>query len=213
LLPAVSAPAAVFTGTWNSGFTAGTSVPDGSAVGWSDVRSLSIPADHTVTDVDVSISLSGGWNGDLYAYLSHPNSAGVAVLLNRPGRTGTEPLGYGDSILTITLDDAAGNGDTHFYQSAVSYVTAISNNSPWQPDGRTASPFLVNGSESRSAMLNTFNTMAPSNTGWTLFIADLASGDTATIASWGLTVVTVPEPGTTAIAALVGAALLRRRRR
>ncbi len=212
LMPVGAASAAVFTATWNSGFSSGTSIPDGLATGWMDVRSLPVPADHVIIDVNVSISLSGGFNGDLYAYLTHPNSPGVAVLLNRPGRTAGNPFGYSDSVLTITLDDAAANGDIHTYQSAAGYVTAISNNSPWQPDGRTASPFLVNGTEPRTAMLSTFNNMAPSNTGWTLFIADLASGDTATVASWGLTVTTVPEPDA-ALLALTGIALLTRRRR
>ena len=212
LLPAGVASAAVFSASWNSGFTAGTTIPDGSAAGWSDVRSLPIPADHVVTDVNLSISLSGGFNGDLYAYLTHPNSPGVAVLLNRPGRTAGNPFGYSDSVLTITLDDAAPNGDTHTYQSATGYATLISNGSAWQPDGRTASPFLVNGTEPRPAMLSTFNNIAPSNTGWTLFIADLTSGDISTIASWSLTVTTVPEPGTSVITALAGALLLRRRR-
>ena len=212
LLPAGVASAAVFSASWNSGFIAGTTIPDGSAAGWSDVRSLPIPADHVVTDVNLSISLSGGFNGDLYAYLTHPNSPGVAVLLNRPGRTAGNPFGYSDSVLTITLDDAAPNGDTHTYQSATGYATLISNGSAWQPDGRTASPFLVNGTEPRPAMLSTFNNIAPSNTGWTLFIADLTSGDISTIASWSLTVTTVPEPGTSVITALAGALLLRRRR-
>ena len=212
LLPAGAASAAVFSASWNSGFTAGTTVPDGSAAGWSDVRSLPIPADHVITDVNISLSLSGGFNGDLYAYLTHPNSPGVAVLLNRPGRTAGNPFGYSDSVLTITLDDAAANGDIHTYQSAAGFATAITNNSPWQPDGRTASPFLVNGTEPRTATLSTFNNMAPSNTGWTLFIADLASGDTATVASWGLTVSTIPEPGAVLLA-LTGIALLTRRRR
>ncbi len=199
--------AATFSGSWNSGFTAGTTVPDGSAAGWSDVRSLPIPADHVVTDVNVSISLTGGWNGDLYAYLTHPNAGGVAVLLNRPGRTAGNALGYSDSILTITLDDTAANGDIHTYQSASGYATLIGNGSPWQPDGRTASPFLVNGTEPRTAMLSTFNNISPSNTGWTLFIADLASGDVSTVASWGLTVTTIPEPGSMLMVLLAGAAL------
>ena len=204
-LPASAVTAAVFSASWNTGFTAAGVVPDGNATGWSDVRSLPIPSDHVVTDVNVSFSLSGGWNGDLYAYLTHPNSPGVAVLLNRPGRTGSNPFGYSDAILTITLDDAAANGDTHSYQSASGYATLIGNGSAWQPDGRTVSPFIVNGSEPRPAMLSTFNNIAPSNTGWTLFIADLSSGSQATVASWGLTVTTVPEPSalTTVLAGLV----------
>jgi subtilisin-like proprotein convertase family protein len=206
------AGAATFSASWNSGFIAGTTIPDGSAAGWSDVRSLPIPADHVVTDVNVSISLTGGWNGDLYAYLTHPNAGSVAVLLNRPGRTAGNALGYSDSILTITLDDTAANGDIHTYQSASGYATLIGNGSAWQPDGRSVSPFLVNGTEPRTAMLSTFNNMAPSNTGWTLFVADLASGDVSTITSWGLTVTTVPEPDAALLTVLSALPLFRRRR-
>ena len=214
LLPSIPASAAVFSGTWTNGFMSSGVVPDGSAAGWFDVRSLAIPADYAVTDVNVSFSFTGGWNGDLYAYLSHPNSPGVAVLLNRPGRTGGNPFGYGDSVLTITLDDQAGS-DIHSYQTVGGYPTLISNNSSWQPDGRSVSPFLVNGTEPRPAMLSTFNNLIPSNTGWTLFVADLASGDVTTVSSWTLTVtaVQVPEPAATAFAALAGAALLLRRKR
>lgn len=209
------ASAATFSASWNSGFIAGTTVPDGSATGWSDVRSLPIPADQVITDVNLSISLTGGWNGDLYAYLSHPNSPGVAVLLNRPGRTAISPLGYSDTALTISLDDGAVNGDIHSYQSANGYTTLIGNGSAWQPDGRSVSPFTVNGSEARLAMLSTFNGMVPANTGWTLFIADLASGDQHTVASWGLNITTViPEPGSLFMVLLAGAGLrLRRHRR
>jgi subtilisin-like proprotein convertase family protein len=213
LISAGLASAATFSASWNSGFASGTTVPDGSATGWSDVRSLPIPADHTITDVNVTMSLTGGWNGDLYAYLSHPNGTSAAVLLNRPGRSAGSPLGYGDNVLTITLDDGAANGDTHTYQSAVSYLTAISNNSPWQPDGRTVNPFTVNGTEPRTAMLSVFNGMAPSNTGWTLFISDLASGDAATVSSWGLTITTVPEQGTALTTVFAGTLLFMRRRR
>lgn len=37
-----------------------------------------------ITDLTVTFTITGGWNGDLYAYLSH--LGGVAVLLNRVGR-------------------------------------------------------------------------------------------------------------------------------
>ncbi len=205
------ATAATFSGSWNTGFIPGTTVPDGSAVGWSDVRSLAIPADHVVTDVNVSISLSGGWNGDLYAYLTHPNAGSVAVLLNRPGRTAGNALGYSDAVLTITFDDAAVNGDIHTYQSAAGFAALITNGSGWQPDGRSVSPFTVNGTEPRTAMLGTLNGMAPSSTGWTLFIADLASGDQHTVVSWGLNVTTIPEPSAASLTLLLLLALSRRR--
>lgn len=203
--------AAVYTASWNAGFLNNGAVPDGSATGWSDTRSIAIPSDQTVTDVNVTISVSGGWNGDLYAYLSHSSSPGAAVLLNRPGRTGGNGFGYGDNLLTITLDDAAANGDTHFYQSAVSYQTAISTNGAFQPDGRTTSPLTVNGTEPRTAMLDLFNGINPSTGNWTLFVADLSGGDASTITNWGLSITTVPEPGTSLLVMGGCAALMRRR--
>jgi hypothetical protein len=48
------------------------------------LSALNLPAGPTITDVNVGLQLSGGWNGDLYAYLVH--SSGFAVLLNRVGR-------------------------------------------------------------------------------------------------------------------------------
>jgi subtilisin-like proprotein convertase family protein len=211
VFPAASASAAVYSASWNAGFLNNGAVPDGSGTGWSDSRTIAIPADQTVTDVNVSISMSGGWNGDLYAYLSHPNSPTVAVLLNRPGRTGVNSFGFGDNLLTITLDDGAVNGDAHFYQSAVNYQTVISTNGSLQPDGRAVSPLIVDGTEPRTSLLSVFNGMDPSSGGWTLFIADLSSGSATTISNWGLTITTVPEPGTVMLLATAAAILGRRK--
>src|ERR1035441_7780593 len=36
-----------------------------------------------ISDIKVTLDISGGWNGDLYAYLSHGSS--YSVLLNRVG--------------------------------------------------------------------------------------------------------------------------------
>ena len=60
-------------------------IPDGSAAGWSATAAASgyLPS---ILDVTVNLNLSGGYNGDLYAYLSY---GGVLVpLLNRVGVTG-----------------------------------------------------------------------------------------------------------------------------
>ena len=209
---AVPASGAVFTGSWTGGFATSGPVPDGTATGWFDVRALPIPSDHTVLDVNVSISLSGGWNGDLYAYLTNPAAPGVAVLLNRPGRTGGNPFGYSDAALTITLDDGALN-DTHTYQSVSGYATLIGNGSAWQPDGRNVNPFTVDGTEARTSMLSVFNGISPGAGGWTLFVADLASGSQAAVSGWGLTVVTVPEPSAASAAALILWILSARRKR
>jgi subtilisin-like proprotein convertase family protein len=206
--------AAVFTGSWNSGFTSNGVVPDGNAAGWSDSRSQVVPAGETIVDVNVTISLTGGWNGDLYAFLTNSGSPSVAVLLNRPGRTPADSFGYGDNALTITFDDSAANGDVHFYQSVPGYAASITNNSAWQPDGRTASPLLVSGGEPRLAMLSGFDGLSASTGTWTLFVADLSTGDVSTVGNWGLTVTTIPEPGAVVLSAgAAGLFLIRRRAR
>jgi subtilisin-like proprotein convertase family protein len=213
LILACAAPlsAAIYSANWNSGFTSNGAVPDGNAAGWSDSREVIIPSGELVTDVNVTINLSGGWNGDLYAYLSHPNSPDAAILLNRPGRTGANTFGYGDDVLFITLDDGAANGDVHFYASATGYQTAISNNSAFQPDGRSVSPLTVDGTEPRTALLSEFNGMNASSGNWTLYIADLASGDQTTVNAWGLSISTIPEPSAVLLVLLAGMAATSRR--
>jgi uncharacterized protein (TIGR03382 family) len=206
-------PAAVFSGDWNSGFANNGAIPDGNPTGWSDSRGITIPSGEIVTDIQVRVNIGGGWNGDIYAYVSHPGTPGAVILLNRPGRTGTNTLGYGDNVLMVTFTDGAVNGDIHFYQNVTGYVAAISNNSAWQPDGRTASPLAVDGTEPRTAMLSGFDGLDASSGDWTLFVADLASGDQTTVAGWGLTITTIPEPGTAPLALLAGCVMLARRRR
>ena len=76
------ASAAVITHTWNSDFVGTGNVPDGNPLGWSDTRNLSGITTTTLTDVNVSLSLSGGYNGDLFVYLQH--DSGIAILLNPP---------------------------------------------------------------------------------------------------------------------------------
>jgi subtilisin-like proprotein convertase family protein len=57
-------------------------------------------------------------------------------------------------------------------------------------------------------------TAANANTTWTLLIADMSGGGQATLVSWGLTVVTVPEPQAwTLLAGGVGMLLAVNRRR
>src|SRR5438105_1343509 len=100
-----TAQAAVYT--YNSGFANGGVIPDGNPVGMSDTRTISDwAANSHITDINVSINVSGGWNGDLYAYVSH-GSTGFAVLLNRVGRTSSSSFGYGDAGFNITFADSA----------------------------------------------------------------------------------------------------------
>src|SRR5688572_4200414 len=97
--------------SWNSGFANNGYVPDGNTTGWADTRTISGLAEE-ISDVNVTLNVSGGYNGDLYVYLQH--DSGFSVLLNRVGRTTTTPFGYGDAGLNVTFnDDAAQTTDIH----------------------------------------------------------------------------------------------------
>ena len=63
----------------------------------------------TVGSLTVTLGVSGGYNGYLYAYLVAPNGA-LVTLLNRPGVTTGNPYGFSGSGLNVTLSDAAPGG-------------------------------------------------------------------------------------------------------
>src|SRR5215470_16537192 len=98
------AQATVYTINYSGGFANGGTIPDANPTGWYDSRSVNLagmfgplrPGETTdVRSINVTLNISGGYNGDLYAYLVH--SSGFAVLLNRSGRTGANGFGYGDA--------------------------------------------------------------------------------------------------------------------
>jgi hypothetical protein len=203
-----------FSGTFgpsSPGWQNGGVIPDGSFVGWSDTRAVSGLAG-AITDVTVTLNLSGGWNGDLYAYLTHGD--GFAVLLNRVGRSGTSGLGYGDAGMNVTLDDTA-LVNIHNYEGG--FVPTLS----YQSDGRNVNPVTGNltplgsGPATLSAA---FGGMTTGNGNWTLFVADVSGGDVSTVTSWGLEIAAVPEPaslieGSVAVLFLGGVVWLYRRKR
>ena len=217
VVAAGSARATLFTYDWGSGFNNGGVIPDGNASGWSDTRTISGIFDpspnpqHTdeIVDVNVRVNISGGYNGDLYGYLVH--SSGFSVLLNRVGRTSTDAFGYSDAGMNITLNDqATETTDIHLYQTVGGYN--IGSGTQWRPDGRTDNPNSVTESTAnRNALLENFNTLSANGT-WTLFLADLATGDTSTLVSWGLDISVVPEPITWALIVFGGALGLARGR-
>src|ERR1017187_38850 len=150
-----------FVQTFNTGFQNGGVIPDGSFTGWSDTHNLA-GAPSSIADVSVSLNLSGGWNGDLYAYLVH--SSGFAVLLNRVGReTGNTP-GYGTAGMNVTFNDA-GLANIHSVSAPVS-------GGIYRPDGLNinplSSPATFSGT-TPSTPLSSFNGVDP-NGSWTLFI-------------------------------------------
>jgi subtilisin-like proprotein convertase family protein len=204
----VSGHAAVIS--WNSGFDNNGVVPDGAPTGWSDTRTVS-GLGAGITDVKVTLNVSGGYNGDLYVYLAY--NGGTAVLLNRVGRASGNAFGYGDSGLNVIFSDAAAQPtDIHLYQTVNGY--SISSGTEWRPDARATDPATVLDTDARTQLLNGFNGMDP-NGAWTLFAADMSGGGVSQIESWGLdiSVSAVPEPVSAALTVfgvtVVGAAARR----
>src|SRR6476660_6764879 len=149
-----------FSTTFTTGFQNSGNIPDGSTIGLADSRTLTGIPFNSIADVNVRLNVSGGWNGDLYAYLTH--SSGFTVLLNRVGRSGTSSFGYGDSSVNVTFDEQAlQTADIHFYQTVAGFNAAmLQGGTGWRPDGRNVSP-LSSGATiaaaSRTALLDSFN--------------------------------------------------------
>jgi hypothetical protein len=172
--------------------TSGT-IPDGNPAGWSATATVSgyLPS---ITDVTVHLEISGGYNGDLYAYLSY---GGVLLpLLNRVGVTAGDPFGYGTEGMHVTLAD--GYSDIH----GVEFPTS---EGFYSADGRNISPLSDPSAFDTASRLNfgAFDGMNPNGT-WTIFFADLSSGAESQLVSWSLGITAVPEPVNVALGVFAG---------
>jgi subtilisin-like proprotein convertase family protein len=189
-------------------YSVGATIPDGNLNGLQNsqtVGGLSGP----ITDLNVTLEISGGFNGDFYAFLTHDNT--TAILLNRVGRNSTHQVGYPDAGFgpdplqsSFTLDDQTAN-DIHSYRS---FAFTLNGNGQltgsWQPDGRLLdplSPASAFDGVARLAPLGVFNGI-DANGLWTLYIADVSSGGEGSLLGWGLQIATVPEPTAAALAGL-----------
>jgi subtilisin-like proprotein convertase family protein len=183
-----------------SSATLNQAIPDGNPSGFAHTLTVD-GLGGSVVSVSVGLQVNGGWNGDLYAYLTHGDS--LVVLLNRPGRNITSPFGYGDSGFNLTLGPSG--PDIHDYQSVGSgYLTLIGNpDYAWSADGRKVDPNTVTFGSERSTSLGDYVGMNP-NGGWTLFFADMSGGSVSTLVGWHLNIEAVPEPVTTALGAAAG---------
>lgn len=185
--------------TWNGN----QPVPDNNASGVAFSFYLNTPTPELISSVSVNLQTAGGWNGDLYGYLSH--GSGFAVLLNRMGRTASNPGGSSSSGMDVTFTHDAAT-DIHTFLS-----TPVFGN--FAPDGRHVSPFIVVDTDARNAGLDSFVGLQTGGF-WTLFLADVSPLAVATVQSWTVTINTMPVPEPSALALLsVGAAVLILRQR
>ncbi len=202
-------------------------IPDDNANGTSSTLSVVGPAKPIgLVEVDLRVESvdpdNPAYNGDLYIYLAHTDNSRrrhLAVLLNRPGKTSNNTLGYGDSSFQVTFRDNASQGDIHGYRTTlfgndetpIPFPGRLTGT--WSPDGRETDPESVLPSDARTALLSGFQGHDP-NGAWTLYLADLSGGGEAKLVSWSLTLVLVPEPSWSlfvAAAALLGWTSVRRR--
>lgn len=195
LLAVASASAGIIT---ISSGTLDTTVPDGNPGGIYSTMNVSGLGNllGSGDNVSLTLNISGGNNGDLYAYLSFNGT--LVTLLNRPGVTGGNPVGYTDAgFNNVTLSDGTyGNINT----------------TPSPTTGGTYNP------AAGSTAFQGYNGMNTAG-GWVLFIADMSGGDPSqsVLNSWSLSLDVVPEPVNVALgvfaALLLAVAGLRRLRR
>src|SRR5207249_3132424 len=101
------------------------------------------PGISSITGVQVQLTIEGGLNGDLYCYLVH--DTGFVVLVNRPGRSDANPMGYEDAGFSAIFTSRATN-DFHCYQGCVRQSFKTLAGSPcasaevYSPDGRESDP-------------------------------------------------------------------------
>jgi len=173
--------------TQNGGTPINVTVPDGSSVGIFSLLNIS-SADNIVSigdNVSVTFTMSGGFNGDLYAYLLSPTGTRVQ-LLDRPGLTG----------------DSAGLGYTTHGFDNVHLSDGSHDNINTTPTPTTGGTYMPSDG---STAFQSYNGLNP-NGNWVLFLSDLNGGDTSfsRLDSWSLTLEVVPEPVNVALGVFGG---------
>ena len=189
----LAASAGIFTSTYTTGFANGGVIPDGSVAGWSDTRTISGLGSAPIVNVTMTLDVSGGYNGDLYAYLSYNGT--IIPLLNRVGVGTGNAFGSSDAGFNITLSSAAAT-DIHLASAGGSQLTGT-----YQPDGRTIDPLSAPASFDAASRVS-FHALdgMNANGNWTLFFADVtASDEHSTINGYSISVEVVPEPVTAAL--------------
>ena len=176
---AFSTLASVVNYSWTTGFANTGIVPDNDLNGWQDTRTISdFSSGSQILDLNVTLNLSGGFNGDLFGTLVH--DSGFVVLLNRVGSSVINPAGFSNPGMNVVLDQSASEN--------IHLVAVPVTGGSYQPDN-TWSP---------ATSLTTFNGLDP-NGSWTLFLQDVSFGNQSQVLGWGLEISAVPEPVTMAL--------------
>ena len=176
--------------------TPNAAVPEANLAGLASTLNVSGMSGVTAS-LTVALNITRGFNGDLYAYLLSPQGS-LVVLFNRVGISSSNSFGHGNTGFNVTLDSAAGN-NIHTYQSGSYSLNGGGQlTGTWAPNSRTIDPLAAPSAFDTAPTGNTMANLdgASPNGDWTLFIADLSGGGQSTLVSWGLTIVTVPEPQT-----------------
>lgn len=162
----------------------------------------------SIEDISLTLDISGGYNGDLYAYLVNTNTGVFSILLNRVGVQGgpggTNEFGYSDSGFNVTFTTEATN-DIHFYQD-LNYT--LNGNGAlqgtWGADGRNIDPgtnAVTLGDTPQTALMSDFLNTDP-NGDWVLFLSDMSLGSESTLQDWQLNIISAPEPASWALLVL-----------
>jgi subtilisin-like proprotein convertase family protein len=146
-----------------------------------------------VVDLAVTLNISGGYNGDLYAYLIAPN--GTILMLAEGGITGLTGSGMNITLVNPNPTGRAAQGvDPTFggILSSPSGSLASANDSGGSLSGTFTGSFTQYGT-----MLGNNNpaTGAYANGTWNLFVWEQNdSSSSPTLNSWTLDLAVVPEP-------------------
>jgi subtilisin-like proprotein convertase family protein len=197
-----------------SGFANGGVVPDNNMNGWQNtIHVADLPLSDLISNdtVKVTLNISGGYNGDLYAYLVH--GSGYAVLLNRVGVTGVAAydangsvdFGSAGSGFAVTYEvNPTSIADIHTYLASAGNPVVSSSVGV---DGREINPGGGNfAGSTRTALLTSFNG-ASADGDYVLYVVDFFAGDQSQVTGWSVSFDTVPEPATYLTLALSGALL------
>ena len=191
LLAGATAQGAIYSFSYNSGFQDGGAIPDANTTGWTDTRTIS-GVGSVLNSITVIINVSGGANGDLYAFLSYNGT--LVPLLNRVGTGSVDPIQNLFGFSTAGFDNVrlndAGSSNIHDVE------VPASSPAYYHPDGGSLNAAFGTGDL---------------NGAWTLFFADKASAGgsgPSTVVSWGLEITAVPEPVNLALGLLGGLSLV-----